>query len=138
MGQFVAVILNIMLLLLVTIGLLQAHVVVQTENELMEVSAAAVKYISNHGGSNEGALQEEVRSIISRELAEKRFSLSEQEMSVRVTRTHSADPVLWSHADEFSLVLTIPYPGFTSWIPVPADTLQVTRQGTINVMDYDL
>ncbi|MGZ0051286.1 hypothetical protein [Brevibacillus gelatini] len=138
MGQLVAVILNVMLLLMVSLGLLQVHTVVQTENELMEVSAAVTKYISNRGGVNESSLQKEVRTLIARELAEKGFSLQEREMSVSVTRTHSADPVLWSHADEFSLVLTIPYPGFTSWIPAPADTLQVTRHGTINVMDYDL
>ncbi|MED4571363.1 hypothetical protein [Brevibacillus agri] len=138
MGQLVAVILNVMLLLMVSLGLLQVHTVVQAENELMEVSAAATKYISNRGGTNESLLQEEVRAFIAKELVEKRFSLSEREMSVSVTRTHSADPVLWSHADEFSLVLTIPYPGFTSWILAPAETLQVTRQGTINVMDYDL
>ncbi|MGN7472142.1 hypothetical protein [Brevibacillus sp. SAFN-007a] len=138
MGQLVAVIFHIMLLLMVSLGLLQVHTVVQAENELMEVSAAVTKYISNRGGTNDNLLQEEVRAFIARELAEKRFSLSESEMSVSVTRTHSADPVLWSHADEFSLVLNIPYPGFASWIPVPAAKLQVTRQGTINVMDYDL
>ncbi|MGG4449211.1 hypothetical protein ABEX29_21950 [Brevibacillus porteri] len=138
MGQLIAVILNIMVMLLVPLGLLQVHTVVQARNELLEVSAAATKYVSNHGGTNEANLQQEVRALITRELREKKFSVSDQDLSISVTRTRSLDPVLWSHEDEFVVELAIPYPRFTSWIPIPADSLQVQRIGTVNIMDYDL
>ncbi|GEC93226.1 MULTISPECIES: hypothetical protein [Brevibacillus] len=138
MGQLIAVILNIMVMLLVPLGLLQVHTVVQARNELLEVSAAATKYVSNHGGTSEGNLQQEVRALIARELREKKFSIPDQDLSVSVIRTRSFDPVLWSHEDEFVVELAIPYPRFTSWIPMPADSLQVQRIGTVNIMDYDL
>jgi len=138
MGQLIAVILNVMVLLLVPLGILQVHTVVQTRNELLEVSAAATKYVSNHGGMNEVLVQQEVRAFISRELAEKRMSLSEPELAVTVTRIRAADPILWSHEDEFVLQMSIPFPQFTKLIPMPAKNLKVIRQGTINVMDYDL
>ncbi|MGG4456432.1 hypothetical protein [Brevibacillus fortis] len=138
MGQLIAVILNIMVMLLVPLGLLQVHTVVQARNELLEVSAAATKYVSNHGGTSEANLQQEVRALIARELREKKFSVPDQDLSVSVTRTRSLDPVLWSHEDEFVVELAIPYPRFTSWIPMPADSLQVQRIGTVNIMDYDL
>ncbi|ASJ56712.1 hypothetical protein BP422_26175 [Brevibacillus formosus] len=138
MGQLIAVILNIMVMLLVPLGLLQVHTVVQARNELLEVSAAATKYVSNHGGTSAANLQQEVRALIARELREKKFSIPDQELSVSVTRTRSLDPVLWSHEDEFVVELAIPYPRFTSWIPMPADSLQVQRIGTVNIMDYDL
>ncbi|OUQ85834.1 MULTISPECIES: hypothetical protein [Brevibacillus] len=138
MGQLIAVILNIMVMLLVPLGLLQVHTVVQARNELLEVSAAATKYVSNHGGTSEANLQQEVRALITRELREKKLSIPDQELFVSVTRTRSLDPVLWSHEDEFVVELAIPYPRFTSWIPMPADSLQVQRIGTVNIMDYDL
>ncbi|MGK5512118.1 hypothetical protein [Brevibacillus formosus] len=138
MGQIIAVILNIMVMLLVPLGLLQVHTVVQARNELLEVSVAATKYVSNHGGTSAANLQQEVRALIARELREKKFSIPDQELSVSVTRTRSLDPVLWSHEDEFVVELAIPYPRFTSWFPMPADSLQVQRIGTVNIMDYDL
>ncbi|MFG0213930.1 hypothetical protein ACFU8X_12560 [Brevibacillus porteri] len=138
MGQLIAVILNIMVMLLVPLGLLQVHTVVQARNELLEVSAAVTKYVSNHGGTSEANLQQEVRALITGELREKKFSVPDQDLSVSVTRTRSLDPILWSHEDEFVVELAIPYPRFTSWIPMPADSLQVQRIGTVNIMDYDL
>ncbi|WP_188066775.1 hypothetical protein [Brevibacillus brevis] len=138
MGQLIAVILNVMVMLLVPLGLLQVHTVVQARNELLEVSAAATKYVSNHGGTSEANLQQEVRALITRELREKKLSIPDQELFVSVTRTRSLDPVLWSHEDEFVVELAIPYPRFTTWIPMPADSLQVQRIGTVNIMDYDL
>ncbi|NRR06162.1 hypothetical protein HP570_28575 [Brevibacillus sp. RS1.1] len=138
MGQLIAVILNIMVMLLIPLGLLQVHTVVQTRNELLEVSAVATKYVSHHGGTSEANLQQEVQALIARELREKKLSIPDQELSVSVTRTRSLDPVLWSHEDEFVVELAIPYPRFTSWIPMPADSLQVQRIGTVNIMDYDL
>ncbi|RAT99470.1 hypothetical protein [Brevibacillus sp. Leaf182] len=138
MGQLIAVILNIMVMLLVPLGLLQVHTVVQARNELLEVSVAATKYVSNHGGTSEANLEQEVRALIARELREKKFSVPDQDLFVSITRTRSLDPVLWSHEDEFVVELAIPYPRFTSWIPMPADSLQVQRIGTVNIMDYDL
>jgi len=138
MGQLIAVILNIMVLLLVPVGILQTHTVIQAKNELLEVSAAAVKYVSNHGGTSEATVEKKARELISSELAEKQMSLAGQELSVSITRTRSADPALWSHEDEFVLRVEVPYPRFTELIPMPGEKLQVTRQGTINVMDYDL
>ncbi|MED4781240.1 hypothetical protein [Brevibacillus choshinensis] len=138
MGQLIAVILNVMVLLLVPLGILQIHTVIQAKNELLEVSAAAVKYVSNHGGVDEVTVQQEVRELISRELVEKQMSLPEPDLDVSITRTRWADPALWSHEDEFVLRMEIPYPRFTELIPMPAEKMQVTRQGTINTMDYDL
>ncbi|MDF2682645.1 MAG: hypothetical protein K0R47_3835 [Brevibacillus sp.] len=138
MGQLVAVLLNVMVLLLVPLGFLQIHTVIQAKNEMLEVSAAAVKYVSNHGGVDEVTIQQEVRELISRELVEKQMSLPDQDLDVSITRTRSADPALWSHEDEFVLRVEIPYPRFTELIPMPAENMHVTRQGTINIMDYDL
>lgn len=138
MGQLIAVILNVMVLLIVPLGILQVHTVVQTKNELLEVSAAAAKYVSNHGGKDGTNMQQEVRRLVSRELAEKQFSLSDRDLTVSISRTRSADPVLWSHEDEFELTVEVPFPGFTDLFPMPADRMKVTRRGTINVMDYDL
>ncbi|KQL47055.1 hypothetical protein AN963_19640 [Brevibacillus choshinensis] len=138
MGQLIAVILNVMVLLLVPLGILQIHTVIQAKNELLEVSAAAVKYVSNHGGVDEVTVQQEVLELISRELVEKQMSLPEPDLDVSITRTRWADPALWSHEDEFVLRMEIPYPRFTELIPLPAGKMQVTRQGTINTMDYDL
>lgn len=138
MGQLIAVLLSIMVMLLVPLGLLQVHTVVQARNELLEVSTVATKYVSNHGGKSEATLQAEVRALISRELVEKKLSVSDQEMTVMVTRTRALDPMVWSHEDEFIVELAIPYPRFTSWIPMPEDSLNVIRKGTVNIMDYDL
>ncbi|MDR7319524.1 hypothetical protein [Brevibacillus nitrificans] len=138
MGQLFAVLLNVMVLLLVPLGILQVHTVVQTKNELLEVSAAAAKYVSNHGGADEAAVQQAVQAFISRELSEKKLSLSGSDLAVNITRTYSADPIVWSHEDEFELQLEVPYPRLTELFPLPAERMQVTRQGTVNVMDYDL
>jgi hypothetical protein len=138
MGQVVAVFLNVMVLLLVPLGILQIHTVVQTHNELLEVSAAAAKYVSNHGGGSDAEVMADVRSFVSRELAEKSFSLPDGELSVRITRTRAADPVLWSHEDEFLLQVEVPYPRLTELLPGGSGTMRVERYGTINIMDYDL
>ena len=138
MGQLIAVILSLMVLLLVPLGVLQTHVILQARNELLEVSAAAAKYVSNHGGVSDTAVLQQVRDVISRELAEKQFSLPEQKIAVTIVRTRGADPLLWSHEDEFLLRLEIPCPRFTELIPMPDRTMEVVRHGTINIMDYDL
>lgn len=138
MGQLIAVILNIMVLLLVPLGILQVHTVIQTQNELLEVSAAVTKHVSNHGGIQDAVVQQQVQAIVASELAEKQFSLSEQELTIHIIRTKKSDPILWSHEDEFELRMEIPYPRFTNYLPVPKSSMAVTRRGTINVMDYDL
>lgn len=138
MGQLIATILNIMVLLLVPLGLLQVHTVIQAHNELLEVSAAAVKFISNHGGTSDTVIHQEVRAFISRELVEKQLSLPDSQLTISISRTLAADSVLWSHEDEFTLRIEIPFPRFTELIPMPANTMQVMRRGTVNIMDYDL
>lgn len=138
MGQLIAVMLSIMVLLLVPLGILQTHTVLQAQNELLEVSASAAKHVSNHGGVSDADVQQQVRGFIARELAEKQFSLSGQELTITVVRTRSADPIVWSHEDEFLLRLAIPYPRFTALIPMPNQSMEVVRYGTINMMDYDL
>ncbi|MEJ8548747.1 hypothetical protein [Brevibacillus borstelensis] len=137
MGQVIAVFLQVMVLLLVPMGILQVHTVVQTHDELLEVSAAATKYISNHGGRGDAEVLSKVRAFIAKELTEKSFSLSEEELIVRVQRSRAADPVLWSHEDEFVLQAEIPFPLFVSWFPV-GEKMKVERHGTVNMMDYDL
>ncbi|USG65991.1 hypothetical protein NDK47_01130 [Brevibacillus ruminantium] len=138
MGQIIAVFLQVMVMLLVPLGILQVHTVIQTHNELLEVSAAATKYVSNHGGRGEGEVLGKVRAFISQELAEKSFSLSEDDLVVKVERSRAADPVLWSHEDEFMLEAELPFPLFTSWFSSSEKKMRVTRYGTINRMDYDL
>jgi Flp pilus assembly protein TadG len=138
MGQLFAVLLNVMVLLLVPLGIMQVHTVVQTKNELLEVSAAAAKYVSNHGGTDEATIHQAVQAFILRELSEKKLSLSGSDLTVTITRTYSADPIVWSHEDEFELRVEAPYPRLTELFPLPAERMQVTRQGTVNVMDYDL
>lgn len=137
MGQVIAVFLQVMVLLLVPMGILQVHTVIQIHNELLEVSAAAAKYVSNHGGRGDEEVQEQVRSFLNRELAEKSFSLSEADLQITVRRTRAADPVLWSHEDEFSLQAELPFPLFVSWLSAEKK-MRVVRHGTVNRMDYDL
>ncbi|MED2010701.1 hypothetical protein P4V39_21795 [Brevibacillus borstelensis] len=137
MGQVITVFLQVMVLLLVPMGILQVHTVVQTHNELLEVSAAATKYISNHGGRGDAEVLGKVRAFISQELAEKSLTLSEEELIIHIQRSRAADPVLWSHEDEFVLQAELPFPLFVSWLP-GEKTMRVVRHGTVNMMDYDL
>ncbi|NGQ96421.1 hypothetical protein G3578_14755 [Brevibacillus sp. SYP-B805] len=138
MGQLLATIMNVMVLLMVPLGVLQAHVVLQMKSELLEISMAATKYVTNHGGKNDAEVVNQLRQFIHQELAEKSYRLDENDIRIEVARTKAADPILWSHEDEFRLRLSIPYPQLTALFPDWPQLLDVERTGTINVMDYDL
>ncbi|MFY0545765.1 hypothetical protein [Brevibacillus sp. H7] len=138
MGQLIATIINVMVLLLVPAGILQIHAVVQTHNELLEIGTAATKYISNNGGTNDATVEQNVRQFVHQELSNKLFQVQERDLQLTVTRTKAADPVLWSHEDEFELRLEIPFPRITGLFPDWGEPIIVVRSGTVQVMDYDL
>lgn len=117
---------------------MQVHTVLQMKSELLEMSLSATKYITNHGAVSEQEAIESVRVYLRNEIAEKHYRLSEEEMQISIVRTKAADELKWSHADEFSLRMSVPYPQFTSLFAAWATPLVVERSGTINVMDYDL
>lgn len=138
MGQLIATIVSVMVLILVPAGIMQIHTVVQAHNELLEISTAAAKYVSNHGGISDAAVEQGVRHFVRQELATKSFRVLDSDLQVSVTRTKSDDPVLWSHEDEFRLRLEIPFPRISSLFPEWGESISVVRSGTVQVMDYDL
>jgi hypothetical protein len=138
MGQLISTIVNVMVFLLVPLGVLQVHTVAQVRHELLEVSAAAVKYLSNHGGTSDSEVISDIRQFVRQELSSKSFQIQESELQISVLRTKAADPHLWSHEDEFQLRMQIPYPLFTELFPVEKSTISVVRNGTVTIMDYDL
>lgn len=138
MGQLITTIMNVMVLLLVPIGVLQAHTVLQMKSELMEMSLAATKYVTNHGGRNEEEIVAEVRVFVQQELVAKAYQLRGDQIGIEITRTKAADPILWSHEDEFRLRMSMPYPQVTTLFSEWQREILVERTGTINMMDYDL
>lgn len=138
MGQLITTIMNVMILLLVPLGIIQAHTVLQMKSELMEMSLAATKYVTNHGGRNEEEIETGVRAFILQELKEKMYQLPENQIGIEINRTKAADPILWSHEDEFQLRMSIPYPQVTTIFSEWEREISVERTGTINIMDYDL
>ncbi|MBO8165525.1 MAG: hypothetical protein H0Z34_17755 [Brevibacillus sp.] len=137
MGQVIATLLCAVVLLVVPLGVVQVHLVMQVKSELADLSLAAAKYISNRGGLNQQDVEEAVRRFIEQELAEKPFRIEPAGVTVGVERLKAADPLLWSHEDQFRLQLGVPYPAITRLF-VGKERLAVSRYGTINVMDYDL
>ncbi|WP_134685201.1 hypothetical protein [Brevibacillus migulae] len=138
MGQLIATIMNVMLLLMVPLGILQAHTVLQMKSELMEISFAATKYVTNHGGRSDADILSAVRNFIHEEAEGKAYQLREDQIGIEIIRTKSADPTLWSHEDEFVLRMSMPYPKLTTLFPEWERKITTERTGTINVMDYDL
>lgn len=138
MGQLIATIMNVMILLLVPLGILQVHTVLQAKAELAEMSLAATKYVTNHGGRSEQEIVDGVRSFIREELKEKVYKLQEEQIGIEIIRTKGADQVVWSHEDEFRLRMTLPYPQLTTLFPEWEQEITVERTGTVNIMDYDL
>jgi hypothetical protein len=138
MGQLITTIMNIIVLLLVPLGVLQVHTVLQMKNELLEMSLAATKYVTNHGGMNDSDVVAQIRGFIRQEVSQKSYRLDENEIQIEVTRTKAADPMKWSHEDDFLLRMSIPYPQLTTLFPEWQRPLVVERTGTVNVMDYDL
>jgi hypothetical protein len=138
MGQLITTLVSVMILLVVPLGVVQIHTVSQMRSELIDLSLAATKYLSNHGGKGDAEVQNAVQQFVSQELASKVYRIEENELQIQVTRVHAADPTLWSHEDVFKLRLQIPYPGFTTLFSEWEAPIAIERTGTINVMDYDL
>ncbi|GAA4721384.1 hypothetical protein [Brevibacillus fulvus] len=138
MGQLITTILSVIVLLFVPVGIVQLHIVAQMRAELHELSFATVKFISNHGGRSEAEVLESTRAFIEMELASKRYELKEDELKLAVSRTKAADEQLWSHEDEFTLRMEMPFPRMTELFPEWDKPIVIVRTGTINVMDYDL
>lgn len=138
MGQLFSTILVIIVLLLVPLGVVQIHTVIQMKSELIDISMSAAKFVSNHGGRSDTQVLQSVRTYIVQELASKSYRIKATDLLVQITRTKTAEPNLWSHEDEFHLVIAIPYPRVTSLFPGWEQPLTVARKGTVNVMDYDL
>jgi hypothetical protein len=138
MGQLIATILNVIVLLVVPLGVVQLHAVMQLRGELIDVSVAATKYISNHGGTSDADVLHNVREFIREELAGKAYHIKDSDIQLQILRTRAADQVLWSHEDEFHLRLSIPYPHIANLFVNWEKPITVERIGTINVMDYDL
>ncbi len=138
MGQLVTTLLSLVVVLLVPLGVMQVHAVLQVENELIDVSLAAAKFASNRGGTSDSDMQTAVRQFIRQELAGKMTHINESDVVLTLSRVTAADPVVWSHGDEFRLRLQIPYPVITERFGEWTRPITIERVGTINVMDYDL
>lgn len=138
MGQIITTIVSIMLILLVPLGIVQVHVALQMENELLDLSMAATKYVSNHGGKNDGEIERKVDTFVQQQLSQKMYRLNPQDVKMSISRIKKQDPLLWSHEDEFQLIMEIPYPSITTLFVEWQKPLHVMRIGTINTMDYDL
>lgn len=138
MGQLISTILQVIVLLIVPLGVVHIHTVLQARNELLEISLGAAKYISNYGGTNDMAVHQNVRQFVTQELTSKNFHLTESDIEIAVTRTIAAEPILWSHEDEFELRLEIQTPHVSNLFPDWDEPIFVVRTGTINKMDYDL
>jgi|GEM_PF-656260 len=138
MGQLISVIVHVMLLLTVPLGFVQIHTAIQMKNELLDLSFAVTKQVSNRGGLNEADIQKMVRDVIRQELATKTYRLEEEDIQAEIVRTKAAQHALWSHEDEFRLSLSMPFPLLSPVFNKWATPLSVTRTGTINMMDYDL
>lgn len=137
MGQIVTSLLCAAVLLVVPLGVVQVHIVMQVRSELADISLAATKFVSNRGGIHQQDVQQAVRNFIVQELSAKGFWVEASEVKVEVDRLQAADPLLWSHEDSFRLRLGVPYPSITQLFQERKE-ITVERIGTINVMDYDL
>ncbi len=138
MGQFITTLLSIMLLLVVPVGVAQVHTVLQMKSELQELSFAAAKFVNNHGGQNESEIETALRQFVQQELGSKTYRLKPEDVMVSVQRIVTTNPDVWSHEDEFSLQMEMPYPLLSGLFPEWARPLEIQRIGTIQVMDYDL
>ncbi|UFJ40599.1 hypothetical protein LOK74_21685 [Brevibacillus humidisoli] len=137
MGQLITTFLCVAVLLVVPLGVVQVHIVMQVQSELADISISASKYISNRGGLNQQDVEQAVRSFIEQELTGKGFRIQAADVTVEVSRLSAADPLLWSHEDQFRLLIGVPYPSITRLF-LERERITVSRIGTINVMDYDL
>jgi hypothetical protein len=137
MGQIITSLLCAAVLLVVPLGVVQVHIVMQVRSELADISLAAAKFVSNRGGLNQQDVKQAVRQFIEQELDGKGFRIAASEVTVEIDRLRAADPLLWSHEDQFRLLLGVPYPSISNLFQ-ERQQITVARVGTINVMDYDL
>lgn len=138
MGQLITTILSVILLALVQIGVVQVHTVLQLKNELLDLSFATTKFVSNRGGRSDTDVMQAVKQFIKEEANHKLYKFKDTEIRFLIKRSHAQDRVLWSHADEFILQMELPVPVLSKLFPFYKHSIYSQRQGTINVMDYDL
>ncbi|WP_232699085.1 hypothetical protein [Brevibacillus daliensis] len=138
MGQLITTIMSLLLLVIVQVGVVQFHLISQIKNELLDISFATATFISNRGGISEADVSQAARDFVKEELKIKSYQLDEKDLTMGISRTFAQEPVLWSHADQFELSMRVPVPFITRVFGRDSDQIYVTRNGTINVMDYDL
>ncbi|MGE5702716.1 MAG: hypothetical protein ACM32O_09325 [Clostridia bacterium] len=138
MGQLVTTIISILLVLLVPLGIVQVHTALQMENELLELSLASTKFVSNRGGTSDTDVMLALDSYIQLELSQKQYRLDRKDIKVNLMRSKIHNPPLWSHEDVFQVRLEIPYPVISQLFASWQQPLQTVRTGTVNTMDYDL
>ncbi|MGD8192473.1 hypothetical protein ACQCN2_21090 [Brevibacillus ginsengisoli] len=138
MSQLITTILSVLLLLVVPLGVTQVHTVLQMKSECLELSFAATKFLSNHGGKNETEVLHDLKQFIAEEVKDKAYHVSSDDITISATRIHNTFPSLWSHEDEFRISLRMPYPILTNIFPNWERPIESRRIGTIQVMDYDL
>lgn len=138
MSQLITTILSVILLLSVPLGVVQIHNVMQLKGELLELSFAATKYINNHGGRNETDVRNSVQQFVVQELASKAYTITPSDLTLTVRRVNPANPNVWSHEDEFLLTMQMKVPFVSSLIPIEMTPIELSRTGTVQVMDYDL
>lgn len=138
MSQLITTIISVMLLLVVPLGVAQIHTVLQIKSECLELSFAATKFLTNHGGKNETEVLRDLKQFIAVEVRDKAYHVSSDDITISVTRIQTTFPTVWSHEDEFQLSMSIPYPVLTNLFPEWERPIETQRIGTIQVMDYDL
>ncbi|MCG7319081.1 hypothetical protein [Brevibacillus laterosporus] len=138
MGQLITTILSVILLILVQIGCVQIHTVFQMKNELLDVSFATTKFISNRGARSEADVTHAVEQFIKEEVKRKPYQLKDTDIVFSIKRSYAQDQALWSHADEFRLQMELAIPALSQLFLTDKPLIYAHRQGTINAMDYDL
>nr|WP_113757586.1 hypothetical protein [Brevibacillus laterosporus] len=137
MGQLITTIVSVILLAFVQIGVVQVHTVMQLKNELLDLSFATTKFVSNRGGRSDTDVTQAVKRFIKEEVNHKPYKLKDTDIRFLIKRSHAQDRVLWSHADEFTIQMELPAPVLSKLFPFYQHSIYSQRQGTINVMDYD-
>ncbi len=138
MGQLITTIVCVLVLLIVPLGVVQVHTVMQMRSELLELSFSTAKFISNRGGTSSDEVLLATKAFIRDELSHKAYRLEEKDVQLELVRTKAHDSTLWSHEDVFQLKMEIPYPVLTTLFSEWQHPIAVKRTGSINTMDYDL
>ncbi|WP_139492549.1 hypothetical protein [Brevibacillus dissolubilis] len=140
MTQLITTLLSVLTLLVVPLGVVQVHTVMQMKMELADLSFSVAKFISNHGGSNDQTVDSSVRQFIQNEIAAKQYDgLRASDIDFQIRRNRTANPTLWSHEDEFTLMLKATFPRFSNLFPYTEEQyLTSEHSGTVNIMEYDI